>query len=627
MRSIKALDRELQDWYGRIEKGMIKLPRFQRFEAWDRRRITSLLNTVINNLPLGITLVLEVDKEQFISRYIKTAEQKEPYPRVIEHLLDGQQRLTALWRVLHDNYKNETFFLYNRNIDEIWSPNGYNSNSDDVEIYCQSRWINKNGNRMPMWADDPKECLKRGCIPVSLFKPIDIKGEIDKWIADAVSYKKPKLGSDNYEKEFEAYHDFKKEISDLIIQSREIVKHYNLPYLALPTDTSKDTALDVFINMNTNSKPLSQYDIIVAEIEGVKDTSLHDLQEEVNRAYPDIENYFDLSYLILYTSALMQEKLPNKKGIWEMQKELVIEDWDKMVYGLSKMADFLKSQKLFDKQRLPTNAVLAVIASLFTDVPETGDQTGQAVVLLKKYLWSSFFTDRYENSAAGRAYADYMALKNVLLNKQKEDGGKYEETDVPVLNRSRYPLATIEQLIEVGWPKNENIRGRGILAVANYFGAHDFADGSEITASNILNRHYHHIFPDALINEAMEYYPEQIRSFLALNCSLITDTTNLKIGRKEPLTYLKDRYQWTDETIIEQRLSSHLIPINELSAGDYEGYEDQVKAKKIKKDYEQFLMKRAQMILWAVERLVAGETVYASQVFENCKEDINTVNS
>ena len=42
--------------------------------------------------------------------------------------------------------------------------------------------------------------------------------------------------------------------------------HYNLPFLGLPSSTTKDTALEVFINMNTNSKPLSQYDIIVAEI-------------------------------------------------------------------------------------------------------------------------------------------------------------------------------------------------------------------------------------------------------------------------------------------------------------------------------------------------------------------------
>ena len=48
---------------------------------------------------------------------------------------------------------------------------------------------------------------------------------------------------------------------------RERVTHFNLPYLSLPSNTPKDVALQVFINMNTNSKPLSLYDIIVAEVE------------------------------------------------------------------------------------------------------------------------------------------------------------------------------------------------------------------------------------------------------------------------------------------------------------------------------------------------------------------------
>lgn len=43
-----------------IRRGEIKLPRFQRFEAWDRQCICSLMEMVIRNLPLGITLVLEV---------------------------------------------------------------------------------------------------------------------------------------------------------------------------------------------------------------------------------------------------------------------------------------------------------------------------------------------------------------------------------------------------------------------------------------------------------------------------------------------------------------------------------------------------------------------------------------
>ncbi len=93
--SSKAQNRTLGVWFPNIQQGMVKLPRFQRYEAWDKHRITSFLNTVINNLPVGVTLYLEVaGEEKFISRYIATAEYEGQHI-VNQHLLDGQQRLTA----------------------------------------------------------------------------------------------------------------------------------------------------------------------------------------------------------------------------------------------------------------------------------------------------------------------------------------------------------------------------------------------------------------------------------------------------------------------------------------------------------------------------------------------------
>src|SRR6266404_8358365 len=109
--SSKAQDRTLGVWFQQIANAAIKLPRFQRFEDWDRSRITSFLNTLINNLPVGVTLVLDVaGKEKFVSRYISTAPQVSG--TVTQNLLDGQQRLTSFWRAMYNNYESETYFVY-----------------------------------------------------------------------------------------------------------------------------------------------------------------------------------------------------------------------------------------------------------------------------------------------------------------------------------------------------------------------------------------------------------------------------------------------------------------------------------------------------------------------------------
>lgn len=604
--SSKANNRTLKEWFDKINNSEIRLPRFQRPEAWDKKRVASLMNTVIHNLPLGITLLLDVDKlnEPFVSRELKTAPVIKE--KATEHLLDGQQRLTAFWRALHNNYKKEKYFVYHSGFNKYLEEQ---LNTEIIEVRLQPRWI-KQGTKRPLWADNPKDSFMRGLIPLDLFIPEDNSTIYEKWVSEAIQHEYPKESDPDAFKKLNEWNKKKDKIIAFIRDKKEIIKHYNLPYLSLPINTPKETALQVFINMNTNSKPLSQYDIVRAEIEGVKGISLDDYQNELNNKYPNVGHYFELPFLILATSSLMQDKLPNQRGMWDMQKDLMIENWSSMCLGLSKMAAFLEGQGIYDKKRLPTNAVLAVIAALYTHIPENLDQRGQAEIILKKYLWSSFFTDRYENSAATHAYNDFIALKNLINKNSKGNEEVYTENDVPVLNRNKYPLSSLEELLQVGWPKRENIRARGIMAVFNKLGAIDFADGSQINRQQLLEskRHYHHVFPDDILKKA------EVESFLALNCSLITDKTNLNISNKEPYTYLKERYDWTSEDIVNARLKSHLIPIEELKNGGYESLSSEDKKEKVASDFNAFINKRGQYVIEAIAKLTEGYDISANDI-------------
>lgn len=599
---MQASNRNLKDWYGKIQRGEIKLPRFQRHEAWDRNRIASLLETVVQSLPLGITLTLEVgEEEKFISRYLETAEPQNGERVVLEHLLDGQQRLTALWRAFHNNYERETYFIYYKEFDK----QDFGSNLDDMSAYCRTRYNRKNGMKYPLWCDKPAECLERGFIPTHLLKPEVIQDEIDEWIEQATGHLEPVKGRE----ELKRFYDFQKSVSDKIKDLRSVVANYNLPFLSLPSSTDKTVALDVFIKMNTNSKPLSQYDVIVAEVESVMGRSLHDLLDELDNNCPAIKRYGELSDMILTASALLQDKFPNQRGAWDMDKKLMVDNWGVMERGLQRMANLLEGEGVYDYQRLPTNAVLAVIAALFAIIPEYGDKKGQDELLLKKYLWHAFFTDRYENSAATHAYYDFAALKRCILGESKKDGNVYSESDVPIL--SEHEISEVEELLSAEWPKRATIRGRAILAVACRLGAIDFSTGEQLNLNNIDNRHYHHIYPDALLKEA------DVNSFIALNCALIVDRTNMAIGRKDPLQYLSDRYEWSNKEIVRERLHSHIIPIPELANGGYEGLEEETRKTKIKEDFERFVQKRAELIIKAVGLLIAGRQINESILFRN----------
>jgi hypothetical protein len=600
---MEARNRRLSDWYGKIQLSEIKLPRFQRFEAWDRARICSLIETVIQNLPLGITLILDVgDEEKFVSRYLSTA--PELKTRVHEHLLDGQQRLTALWRVFHNNYEWETYFIYLKEFDKY----SQDDELEDMSAYWRGRYYKRHDDKTkyPLWCDDPAQSLHRGMIPVHLLRPEDIQGEIDAWIGKATESLEPKDGGKD---ELLRFFDFRKRISDRIKDLRAVIANYNLPYLALPASTDKAVALTVFINMNTNSKPLSTYDIVVAEVESIMERSLHQLVDEIHRQNPDIARYSSLAELVLNTSALLQGFLPNQRGVWDMHKRKMVDSWKKMERGLRRMAAFLKSEGIYDEQRLPTNAVLAVISALYADIPDSGDKRGQDELLLKKYLWYAFFTNRYANAAATHAYSDFNALGKIIRGEKKPDGSTYAFTDVPIFAENS--LTDADELMTMEWPKRATIRGRGILAVASRLGALDFSTGEQLDVSNINQRQYHHIFPDALLKEA------EINSFLALNCALISDKTNISIGRKDPLEYLKDRYKWATEAIVQERLQSHLIPIQELANGGYEGLSNSDKTEKIKNDFNLFLRKRAELIIKAVKLLADGHQISAREIYQS----------
>lgn len=68
---MEARNRTLPEWLNRVASGQIRLPRFQRHEAWTHDRVSKLLQTVLRELPAGATLILEIgDKEPFISRQI-----------------------------------------------------------------------------------------------------------------------------------------------------------------------------------------------------------------------------------------------------------------------------------------------------------------------------------------------------------------------------------------------------------------------------------------------------------------------------------------------------------------------------------------------------------------------------
>lgn len=571
---MEARNRNLSEWFHRVRTGQIRLPRFQRFEAWGHNEVSSLIEAVLNGLPAGSTLILELGSDEpFISRNVVGA--PEPTERPTEHLLDGQQRLTALWRSFHDDYDNRIYLV------------SLEQDEDHVgqrlpRVHSQARW-HRNGKRYPMWVNDPKQVWERGFIPLRLLRPGDVHEEIDDW-CDAATGEDVGAG---------------KGVERQIRSLREGIVAYNIPFLALASDTPKDVALNVFIKLNTTSVKLTPFDIIVAQLEAAAGQSLHDLVGEVHSAVPAVEAYLDVEDLVLDAAALREDRAPTQASYFRLDLDRLVQDWPKIVDGVKWAIEFLEGEAIYDGKRLPTTAVMPILAALHEHIPKALDERGNAQALMRKYVWRSFLTSRYETQAATRALQDLRGLRGRLTDQS------YDE--VPIFDEELFPLPTKEVLKRVGWPGTNEIVARGVLAVTLRAGGRDIADDSSVTRDHLGLREYHHLFPNSLLVKDGGV-PEN-ESFRALNCTLITWNTNRNISAKEPLRYLRERVERADlgETEVRVRLASHLIPYDQLNVGGYNEIKDSdARAARIRQDYERFLDARAALIVDAVGRLCRG---------------------
>lgn len=571
---MEARNRNLPEWFNRIRTGQIRLPRFQRFEAWGHNEISSLIEAVLNGLPAGSTLVLELGSEEpFKSRSVVGA--PVPTERPTEHLLDGQQRLTALWRAFHDDYGSRSYFVSHEEDEE-------HGGGVVPRVHSQARWIRK-GNRYPMWVDDPKQVWGRGFIPLWLLKPGDIHEEVGDW-CDAAT-----VGEVSDSRTLE------RQINPM----REKIAAYNIPFLALPSETPRDVALNVFVKLNTTAVRLTAYDIIVAQLEAATGQSLHDLISEIHAAVPAVDRYVSTGDLVLDTAALRTDRAPTQASYFKLDLDRVVDEWAAITEGIRWAISLLEEERVYDGRRLPTTAVMPVLAALHGYVPKDSDAHGNARALLRKYVWRSFLTSRYENQAATRQLQDFRGLFSKLTG--------HRDAEPPIFNEDLFQLPTAEVIKRAGWPSTKEILARGILAISLRAGGRDIADDSPVNPDQLQRREYHHLFPNSLlVNEGR--VPED-ESFRALNCALITWRTNRNISAKEPLRYLRDRIDRSDlgEGEIQARLASHLVPFQAINVGGYSGIGDpEVRAAKIAADYEWFIDARAEQVRDAAFELCSG---------------------
>ena len=226
------------NWLADIENEYLCLPSFQREQVWETRKICKFIKTLVSdeNSPVGTFLVLETTPSNpiFRPRTIHDAIYKGNSCNSL--LLDGQQRLSALWIVLFDTDKNSKYYIQ---FDEHFAIN-------DVKP------IDKTSNIGKKLRGNPTLEYRHSYFPAQLLNPLKDSKVVKNWL-DRLDLRQ--LGLESYDN-----------IESLITRTREIFAKKQqdppgkiIPFFALPVNTDRRTAIDVFQAINTNSTILSKY--------------------------------------------------------------------------------------------------------------------------------------------------------------------------------------------------------------------------------------------------------------------------------------------------------------------------------------------------------------------------------
>ncbi|WP_296721994.1 DUF262 domain-containing protein [Erythrobacter sp.] len=547
---MEARNKKIDDWFAMIKQGQLVLPRFQRHEAWRQAQVVGSLENILRDppLPIGALLTLEVgDKELFHSRPIVGA--PETGGKVMLHLLDGQQRMTALWRSLTGDYRRDGIDVVVKLIPDEEDGEGALDDEaiDAPKVEILKRWDRK-GVLQPVWANDPVTMFEEGYMPVALLCP-GAQGEasLEAW-EDALDDAKL----------------LTKALTKRVSALRQRVSSYNIPFLSLSSTTGRDTALDVFIKMNTSATPLKDFDIVVAQLESATGDSLHDMVEDLVASVPAARDFGRIEDIILSVAALLMERPPLKKTYLDTSYgDEFGSVWDRLKHGFKHGIAFLRSEAILNEQCLPTEVAVYLTCALWADVPEHGfDNGGNARTLIRKALWRACYTNRYGKTSATRAYADYRILRDMVAGKADPGCELFDE----VFN----PLPAKEEMVLAGWPGRRDRLPRALLATGLRRSALDFADGASITPDNFHGREFHHLYPVGVLSG--DRADEKVNR--ALNCALISWTTNRKVGAQTPSHYIANRAAKASlgENVVRQRLESHLIPYDALIGDEYDGF-------------------------------------------------------
>jgi hypothetical protein len=499
----KPDSKKYTDLISEIQKGQIKIPKFQRNFVWSVEKTAKLLDSILKGYPIGTFILWETNERLNDIKNIGNLELP-PVPDdvKVQYVLDGQQRITS---------------LYAAYLGAEIQKEGEKKITNYGEIYVNLDGDVENNDAQLVVSEKPEEEF------ITLNEVLNFNEnllEIKEKYSDE-HFKK----IHNYSQTFSTY-DF----STIVLRKEDI-----------------DSAIEVFTRINTGGQTLTLFEIMSAktydeEKDFDMERSFHRLINELSeRKYETISSSVILMILGL---VLSKNKECKRKVILQLEKQNIIDIWDDVISALKETIDYFRTvYRIPVSSILPYDSLLVPFSYFFYHQKEK--PKGEQQKYLEEFFWRMSLSFRYSSSTESKLAQDIKRIDKIL------DGERPNYDEVKV------HLTSPKDLIETGFSAGSSYC-KAILCLLAYHEPKDFQDNGKVILDNSWlkvahSKNYHHFFPKAYLRKNNVGNENSL-----VNITLVSaDLNKRKIKAKAPSVYIQEFLDENDD--LPTSLNSHLI--------------------------------------------------------------------
>ena len=561
-------DTEITQLMADVGNGKIQLPDFQRGWTWDDDRIRGILSSLTQGYPMGAIMCLQYGSEsvRFKYRLIEGVKAVGAAPEFL--VLDGQQRLTSMWRATCSKDPVETVTDKKKKIRRYYYLD-INACLDDtadrmdaILSVPEDRKIKANFDRdVILDLSTRKKEYEHEMFPINI---IFDSNEREDW-------------ADGYKDYYNQAADFREKYKRFRKEIIEIMTGYKLPVIRLDKSTPRDAVCKVFENVNTGGVALTVFELVTATFatygfdlradwEMCRD-AIWGKHEPLNTdvMYGVDESAF-LQAITLYSSFKLKDIAPEtapavsckRKDILDLPFEQYEKNKKAVLDGFRLARKFLFTQYVFRQRDLPYTTQLIPLASICAVIGKAVYDQPKTQKILTQWFWCGIMGEMYGGANETRFANDIDDVVRAIRG---------EDVAIRTVNASFFSATRLLSL-----QTRNSAAYKGIMALIYKEQCRDFIKGitMDVVKSMDESPDIHHIFPENYCKD--RYKKEKWNSIV--NKTPILAVSNRSIGGIAPSLYLKRimRDAGIDEQELIVRAESHLVDYAALCSDDFNSY-------------------------------------------------------